>query len=57
MPTVLQHAVLITAAGAAWAALAVFAAAITAITAVTARSDARRRDAREVLKVLVRRSR
>ncbi|MFE3875407.1 hypothetical protein ACFXPX_13525 [Kitasatospora sp. NPDC059146] len=54
MPTVLQHAALITAASAAWYTLAVSAAALTA---VAARSDARRRDAREVLKVLVRRNR
>ncbi|MFJ7912642.1 hypothetical protein [Kitasatospora sp. NPDC096204] len=53
MPTVLQHAALITAASATWYALAV---SIVAITAVAARSEDRRRDAREVLKVLVRRS-
>ncbi|UKZ02856.1 hypothetical protein BOQ63_001600 (plasmid) [Streptomyces viridifaciens] len=50
----LQHAALITSASASWYALAVSAAAITA---VVARSDTRRRDAREVLKVLVRRGR
>ncbi|UKZ02859.1 hypothetical protein BOQ63_001615 (plasmid) [Streptomyces viridifaciens] len=54
MSTVLQHAALITAASASWYALAVSAAAITAVVARTAD---RRRDAREVLKVLVRRSR
>ncbi|MFJ9448024.1 hypothetical protein ACIRRH_40285 [Kitasatospora sp. NPDC101235] len=54
MPAVLQHAALITAASATWHALAVSTAAITA---VLAHSDARRHDTREVLKVLVRRSR
>lgn len=54
MSTVLQHAALITAASTAWYALAVTAAAVTA---VVARSDARRHDAREVLKVLVGRNR
>ncbi|WP_158516546.1 hypothetical protein [Kitasatospora sp. MBT66] len=54
MSTVLQHTALITAASACWYALAVSAAAITA---VAARNADRRRDAREVLKVLVRRSR
>ncbi|MFE4356092.1 hypothetical protein [Kitasatospora sp. NPDC056800] len=53
MPTVLQHAALITAASATWYALAV---SIAAVTAVLARTEERRRDAREVLKVLVRRS-
>ncbi|GAB7188937.1 hypothetical protein ATKI12_8768 [Kitasatospora sp. Ki12] len=54
MSTVLQHTALITAASACWYALAVSAAAITAVVARTAD---RRRDAREVLKVLVRRGR
>ncbi|WBP92034.1 hypothetical protein [Kitasatospora cathayae] len=54
MSTVLQHTALITAASAVWYAVAV---TVAAVTAVVARSDARRRDAREVLKVLVRRSR
>ncbi|MFI6155157.1 hypothetical protein ACIBCA_21005 [Kitasatospora sp. NPDC051170] len=52
--TVVQHAALITAASACWYALAVSVSA-AAITAVAARNADRRRDAREVLKVLVRR--
>ncbi|CAN3977393.1 hypothetical protein [Kitasatospora purpeofusca] len=49
----LQHAALITAASTALYAVAITAAAVTAVAARTAD---RRRDAREVLKVLVRRS-
>ncbi|MGW2255178.1 hypothetical protein ACWCXH_34080 [Kitasatospora sp. NPDC001660] len=54
MSTVLQHTALITAASACWYALAV---SIAAVTAVAAPTESRRRDAREVLKVLVRRGR
>ncbi|MFE7531323.1 hypothetical protein ACFU7Y_37295 [Kitasatospora sp. NPDC057542] len=53
MSPVLHNAALITAAGTAWYAVAITTAAITA---VAARNADRRRDAREVLKVLVRRS-
>ncbi|MEU3495318.1 hypothetical protein ABZ747_17755 [Kitasatospora cineracea] len=56
MPTVsavLENAALITAAGTAWYAVAV---TVAAVTAVAAPSPGRRRDAREVLKVLVRRN-
>ncbi|WP_188300594.1 hypothetical protein [Streptomyces sp. CBMA156] len=52
MSPVLHNAALITAAGAAWYAVAITAAAVTA---VAARNADRRRDAREVLKVLVQR--
>ncbi|MBU3865336.1 hypothetical protein KN815_15020 [Streptomyces sp. 4503] len=51
MSPVLHNAALITAAGTAW-----YAVAITAVTAVAARNADRRRDAREVPKVLVRRN-
>ncbi|MGW7586636.1 hypothetical protein ACWGKU_33440 [Kitasatospora sp. NPDC054768] len=55
MSPALHNAALITAASTAWYAVAITAAAVTA---VAARNADRRRDAREVLKVLlVRRSR
>ncbi|MFF3075321.1 hypothetical protein [Kitasatospora sp. NPDC057936] len=54
MSTVFQNAALIAAASGCWYALAISTAAITAVVAPT---ETRRRDAREVLKVLVRRSR
>ncbi|MFJ8444036.1 hypothetical protein [Kitasatospora griseola] len=50
---VLENAALIAAAGTAWYSLAVTIAAVTAVAAPT---PDRRRDAREVLKVLVRRN-
>ncbi|MFD7734162.1 hypothetical protein ACFV6F_27745 [Kitasatospora phosalacinea] len=50
---VLENAALIAAAGSAWYAVAVTIAAVTAVAAPT---PDRRRDAREVLKVLVRRN-
>ncbi|MER5353461.1 hypothetical protein ABT093_24385 [Kitasatospora sp. NPDC002551] len=53
MSPALHHAALITAASTAWYAVAITAAAVTA---VAARNADRRRDAREVLKVLVRRN-
>ncbi|CAM5666863.1 hypothetical protein BOQ63_000040 (plasmid) [Streptomyces viridifaciens] len=53
MSPVLHNAALITAAGTAWYAVAITAAALTA---VAARNADRRRDAREVLTVLVRRN-
>ncbi|MER8188659.1 hypothetical protein [Kitasatospora sp. NPDC094015] len=54
MSTALENTALIATAGAAWYSVAV---TIAAVTAVAARTTERRRDAREVLKVLVRRNR
>ncbi|MFJ1796841.1 hypothetical protein [Kitasatospora griseola] len=49
----IENTVLIVAATAVWYSAAI---AVAAVTAVTARTADRRRDAREVLKVLVRRN-